>query len=66
MCVHRTLFVFERKTICLCVYSYEKRKESAEKEWKNEKRTRFFLTRGMEIHIISKSVSRKTGHLLFL
>ncbi|MBQ1221824.1 MAG: hypothetical protein IIX78_04715, partial [Alistipes sp.] len=36
-CVHRTLFVFERKTICLCVYSYEKRKESAEKEWKNKK-----------------------------
>ena len=48
------------------MYSYEKRKESAEKEWKNEKQMRFFLTRGLKIHIISKSVSRKTGHLLFL
>ena len=66
MCVHRTLSVFERKTICLRMCFSEKRRESAEKEWKNEKRTRFFLTRGVKIHIISKSVSRKTGHLLFL
>jgi hypothetical protein len=48
------------------MYFPEKRRESAEKEWKNEKQMIFFLTRGVKIHIISKSVSRKTGHLLFL